>query len=60
MALLGHKTNSTYRRYGIVDDKDLRVGVEQLAAFHARQTGVSVTKCGTFAAFPAPKKEQHG
>lgn len=60
MALIGHKTPSVFRRYGIVDDKDLRVGVGQLAAFHAQQAGVSGTKCGTVSVFPLPKKEQHG
>jgi len=60
MTLIGHKTPSIFRRYGIVDDKDLRVGVGQLAAFHAQQAGVSGTKYGTVSPFPVQKKEQHG
>ena len=31
MKLTGHKTESVYRRYAIVDEKDLRTGVERLA-----------------------------
>ena len=37
MGLIGHKTPSMFRRYGIVNDKDLRVGVEQLADYQAKQ-----------------------
>jgi integrase len=32
MRLVGHKTESVYRRYAIVDDRDLRVAVERLDA----------------------------
>ena len=35
MKLTGHKTRSVFMRYDIVDEKDLSVGVEKLAAFHA-------------------------
>ena len=60
MKLIGHKTPSIFRRYSIVDDKDLRVGVEQLAAFHAQQTGLR-DNYGTVTPLPVPtKKEQHG
>jgi integrase len=30
MRLVGHKTESVYRRYAIADDRDLRVAVERL------------------------------
>ena len=60
MKLIGHKTPSIFRRYSIVDDKDLRVGVEQLAAFHAQQSGLR-DNYGTVTPLPVPtKKEQHG
>jgi len=37
MDLTEHKTRSVFLRYDIIDDgKDLQVGVEQLALFHAR------------------------
>lgn len=35
MKLTGHKTESVYRRYAIVDENDLRSGVEKLAIVHA-------------------------
>jgi integrase len=38
MSLLGQRTPSMYRRYDIVDVKDLSIGVEKLAAFHASQS----------------------
>ncbi len=34
MALVGHKSESIYRRYAIVDATLLREGAEKLAAFH--------------------------
>ena len=34
--------------------------VRPIAAFHAKQVGVSRTEYGTVSAFPVPKKEQHG
>jgi integrase len=35
MKLTGHKTESVYRRYAIVSETDLSVGVAKLAALHA-------------------------
>jgi integrase len=35
MKLTGHKTESVYRRYAIVSEADLSVGVAKLAALHA-------------------------
>ena len=35
MKLTGQKTESVYRRYAIVDENDLRSGVEKLAIVHA-------------------------
>lgn len=59
-ALTGHKTPSIFRRYDIVDVKDLSVGVEKLAAFHARQAGLQ-DNYGTVTPLPTPtKQEQHG
>jgi integrase len=34
MKMTGHKTESVYRRYAIVDETMLREGAEKLAAFH--------------------------
>lgn len=41
MKLTGHKTESVYRRYGIVPEQDLKQGVAKLATLHAngKQTG---------------------
>ena len=33
MAMVGHKTESIYRRYAIVDELMLREGAEKLAAY---------------------------
>jgi hypothetical protein len=41
MKLTGHKTESVYRRYAIVSEADLSVGVTKLAALH---TTVSDTR----------------
>jgi hypothetical protein len=35
MKLVGHKTESIYRRYAIVSARDLAEGVSKLAALHA-------------------------
>jgi integrase len=37
MKMVGHKTESVYRRYAIVDEASLREGAERLAALHAEQ-----------------------
>jgi hypothetical protein len=37
MAMVGHRTESIYRRYAIVAESDLRAGAEKLAALHATQ-----------------------
>ncbi len=37
MKLVGHKTESIYRRYAIVSEADLREGVAKLAALHQAQ-----------------------
>jgi len=60
MGLLGQKTPSMYRRSDIVDLKDLSVGVEKLAAFHAHQAELRDTY-GTVTPLPTPtKKKKHG
>jgi integrase len=35
MKMTGHKTESVYRRYAIVDEAMLREGAEKLAAYHS-------------------------
>jgi integrase len=58
--LTGHKTPSVFRRYDIVDLKDLSVGVEKLAAFHAHQS-ILQDNYGTVTPFAFPlTKENHG
>jgi hypothetical protein len=39
MKLTGHKTESVYRRYAIVNEADLREGVTKLAKLHESQPG---------------------
>jgi hypothetical protein len=34
MAMVGHKTESIYRRYAIVDEAMLREGAVKLASYH--------------------------
>jgi integrase len=41
MKLTGHKTESVYRRYAIVSEADLSVGVERLASLHRNGGEVS-------------------
>ena len=36
MRMVGHKTESVYRRYAITDDRDLRVAVEKLDALGSK------------------------
>jgi integrase len=48
MKMTGHKTESVYRRYAIVDEAMLREGAEKLAAFQSgkkkfRQTALRLT-----------------
>ena len=40
MKMTGHKTESVYRRYAIVDEAMLREGAEKLAAFHSSKQNV--------------------
>jgi hypothetical protein len=59
MKLTGHKTRSVFLRYDIVDDKDLNIGVEKLAAFHAQ--GALRDNYGTISTLPLTRGEQkHG
>jgi len=63
MALTGHKTRSVFLRYDIVDTKDLSVGVEKLAAFHAQHAQNSRLRDnhGTIGPLPLTKAtQQHG
>jgi integrase len=41
MKLTGHKTEAVYRRYAIVDERDLAEGVAKLAAIHLGTTQVA-------------------
>lgn len=38
MAMVGHRTESIYRRYAIVDETMLREGAERLTAFYRAQS----------------------
>lgn len=51
MQLTGHKTRAVFDRYDIVDEKDLGLAVEKLAAFHAQVSSVRDT-CGTITPLP--------
>jgi lipopolysaccharide biosynthesis protein len=37
MAMVGHRTESIYRRYAIADEAMLKEGAVKLAAFHAAE-----------------------
>ena len=37
MAMVGHKTESVYQRYNILDHRQMELGAQQLAAFEAKQ-----------------------
>jgi hypothetical protein len=37
MAMVGHRTESVYRRYAIADEAMLKEGAVKLAAFHAAE-----------------------
>ena len=37
MKMVGHKTESIYRRYAIVSESDLRDGADKIQALHDRQ-----------------------
>jgi hypothetical protein len=54
MKMAGHKTESIYRRYAIVDEAMLREGAEKLAAFHA----VNRATQGTVVALKTPEQPQ--
>jgi integrase len=41
MAMVGHKTESMYRRYAIVEEVMLREAAEKLSAFQSRQTAAT-------------------
>ncbi len=62
MRLTGHKTESVYRRYAIVAERDLAEGVEKLARLYSseslRRTTLpfSVPSNGTTTAQPSPDK----
>lgn len=44
MAMVGHKTESIYRRYAIVAEADLRAGAEKIQALHERQAEAASAK----------------
>lgn len=54
MAMVGHKTESMYRRYAIVEEGMLREAADKLTAFQDRQQGVK-PKVVTLATDGAPK-----
>jgi hypothetical protein len=43
MQITGHRTNSVYRRYRIVDEADLRTALERTAAATAQATAAPAT-----------------
>ena len=52
MAMVGHQTESIYRRYAIADDAMLKEGAVKLAAFHASE------KNGTPKVVPIKKRNK--
>src|SRR6266478_10086584 len=44
MAMVGHRTESIYRRYAIVDEAMLREGAAKLSVFHQGQQPASVVR----------------
>jgi hypothetical protein len=42
MAMVGHRTESIYRRYAIADEAMLKEGAIKLAAFHASEKAASL------------------
>ena len=47
MKITGHQTSSTFRRYAIVDDEDLRAAIEKVSRATALRAFVAVTKTVT-------------
>ena len=56
MAMVGHKTESIYRRYAITDEKMLKEGAEKLSALHEAQKLLS-TQSPSQIPFPKTKKK---
>lgn len=56
MAMVGHKTESIYRRYAIVDEGMLRMGADKLAVFQATQP----RRKGAVVSFPKHDKHAGG
>ncbi len=60
MQLVGHKTESIYRRYAIVAEADLRDGAAKLAAFMKNQdVKKNRDKTGTIHPMPTPPTGSH-
>lgn len=47
MRLIGHKTESVYRRYAIVSESDLRDGADKIQALHDQQRRTEPSRLGT-------------
>jgi integrase len=54
MAMVGHKTESMYRRYAITDEAMLREAADKLAAYHRAESVKVASKSGAGGASEAP------
>lgn len=54
MKMVGHRTESIYRRYAIVSESDLRDGAEKIQALHERQRRPAPRRSGPPPSGPAP------
>jgi integrase len=45
MAMVGHQTESIYRRYAISDEASLRESADKLDVFHIEQSAGTTTRC---------------
>jgi hypothetical protein len=60
MAMVGHRTESIYRRYAIVAESDLKAGAERLAALHATQADEPRTVLPLVEGARARRRTEHG
>jgi hypothetical protein len=55
MAMVGHKTEISYRRYSIVDHAILTLGTDRLDALHRRQASETLSKARCHSAGTVPQ-----
>jgi hypothetical protein len=60
IAMVGHRTESIYRRYAIVAESDLKAGAERLAALHATQADEPRTVLPLVEGAGARRRTEHG